>query len=160
MPTYRVPSPCPHHCPPGGGGGRGGVVGLVVVAVIVAVCARSAEHAVTDLVEIVAAVVAGLVVVAVVAGVVVWRVRRSRAAAVRAARPVVLSAVCEPAGLDGHQAPAAIEARRTGVSAYPRIDAQPDVVTSHDCPYPNCHHNHPELLPYWQRGREDGGRNG
>lgn len=118
------------HCGGCGDGGGGGLLPLVIVVVIVAACAGPVVHAVTDLVEIVAVMLAGLLAVGVVVAVVVWRVRRRRVAVMRPARPVVLAAVREPAGLDGRRAPAAIEAPRSRVSAYPRIDVSPHVVTS------------------------------
>ena len=67
--------------------------------------------------------------------------------------------------LDGRPVPEAIEAPRARVSAYPRIDAQPHVVTSDDdmraqCPYEYCHHNHPELPPPWQRHHEEDDHDG
>ncbi len=110
-----------HWTPCRGSGGGGLGLGLLIALVIVAACARTAERAAAELVQVVAITVAGLLVVGAVTGVVIWRVRRSRAAAVRAARPVVLTAVAEPARLEVRQAPAAIEAPRAGVSAHPHV---------------------------------------
>lgn len=125
------------HCP-GCGGGRGVAV-LVVVAAIAAACARPVMRAAVDLVEVVAVTAAVLLAAVAVVTVVVWRVRRRRTAPELPARPVVLTAVYEPARLDGRQERAAIEPPRTGVSTYARIDAQPHVVTSRDA-RPRCAH--------------------
>jgi len=153
-----------HWTPCRGGRGGGGAVLVVLAVVVAAACARPAVQAAVGLVEIAAVVAGVLLVVSVVVAVAVWQVRRGRARAARAARPPVLTAVREPVVLDGRHALGAIEPPRARVSAYPRIDAQPHVVTGDDgdgvhCPYPICHHNHPELSPHWQR-RGEAGRDG
>jgi hypothetical protein len=136
-----------YHWTPCRGGGGGAAV-LVVLAVIVAAAdGRAIGHAVTDLVEIAAVTVGVLLVVAVAVAVTVWRVRRRRELDARQrreldarrARPVVLTAVREPAELGDGQVPAAIEAPRPGTFAYPPIDASPHVVTSRPA-RPRCAH--------------------
>jgi hypothetical protein len=129
--------------------------------------ASSALRAVIEALEIVGLVIVsaaglGMLALLAVAGV---RVRRR----MLAGHPVraVVAASAEPVG---EAARAEIPARvvpalpRADVSALPRIDIQPHVVTSREiearCPYVNCHHNHPELLPYWRRRREEDDRDG
>ncbi len=132
------------HWTPCRGSGGGGLIVLVAAGAVVAANGRTVEHAVTSLVEVVAITVGVVLVVGAVAAVAVWRVRRRRARAVLPVRPVILTAVREPDRLDGRQAPAEIEAPRARVSAYPRIDVQPHVVTSRAA-RPRC-------------ARRDGGR--
>ena len=124
-------SKCPTwvHCHGTGGGGGGARAGLVVLAVIVAAaCARPAEQAVSDIVKILFYAMVALVIMLGVAALVAWQVHRRRIRAARPPRPVIVTAV-----RDG-EAVSITTARRSAlprvrVSAYPRIDAQPHVVT-------------------------------
>jgi hypothetical protein len=110
----------------------------VVLVMIVAACAGPVVSAAVELVEILAVAAAVLLVLGVVVAVVVWRVRRRRARAARPVAPLSVIAVRAPGELPGARpAPAAIEPPRIRVSAYPRIDAQPHVVTGRNA-RPRC----------------------
>jgi hypothetical protein len=141
----------------GRGGGSAGLVVLVVIVVIVAADAGPVVSAAAELAEVVAFTVAGLLAAGVVVAAVVWRARRRRARVARAVRPLAVAVVREPAVLDGRQVPAALDPPRSRVSAYPRFDAQPHVVTGGDssCPYASCYHNAPDALPAWRRSHEE-----
>lgn len=86
-----MPHPCPHHCPPSGDG-PGRIVIVIVGILALGVAAGPAVHAVTDVLEVAAvvlAVVLGLVMLAVGGLVGVW-VHRRPARVIRVDRPAVL----------------------------------------------------------------------
>jgi hypothetical protein len=146
------------HCPGCGDGGRSlAALAVVVIVVIVAANAGPVVSAAAELAEVVVFTVAGLLAAGAVVVAVVWRARRRRARAARAVRPLAVAVVREPAALDGRQVPAALDPPRSRVSAYPRFDAQPHVVTGGDssCPYASCYHNAPDALPAWRRSHEE-----
>jgi hypothetical protein len=109
--------------------GAGGVLALVVLVVVVGK-RHAIETGLTDLLELMLAVMGGLVVLGVAAVVVIWRVRRRRALA---GRRVVLTAVPVRPGIPGQAARAVPRANipalpRANASTHSRISAPAPVV--------------------------------
>jgi hypothetical protein len=131
-----MPSGCPfpeHHQ---SGGGGGGLLPVIALLVVIGLVAGPIVRAVTDLIEVLAVLVAVLLAAAGAVALIVWRVRRRYGLP---ARPVVLTARQIPpeAGrrrvgpeVAGRRAAGAIESPRDDTPTYPRVYADPYVVTS------------------------------